>query len=157
MAEFSHITSHSWDILETKGDLSAPSVSKNCTLVGERLINRWIFSRQSLSEKEFQWILIFKLTSETLEYHSVAPHISYTMLYHVIPILLPPQPGRALVAALFGTIFLPVSTVAVLARVALIIAYQMALPRQGMNRLFFYIFCLVVWNIVVNSDGFYSG
>lgn len=38
--------------------------------------------------------------------------------------------GRALVAALFGTIFLPVSTVAVLARVALIIAYQMALPRQ---------------------------
>lgn len=38
--------------------------------------------------------------------------------------------GRALVGALFGTIFLPVSTVAVLARVALIIAYRLALPRQ---------------------------
>ena len=37
--------------------------------------------------------------------------------------------GRALVGALFGTIFLPVSTVAVLARVALIIAYRLALPR----------------------------
>lgn len=49
-------------------------------------------------------------------------------LYHVA--------GRALVAALFGTIFLPVTTVAMLARVALIIAYQMALPRQGMNGCF---------------------
>eukprot|EP00435_Cladocopium_sp_Y103_P042087 s2313_g11.t1 len=37
--------------------------------------------------------------------------------------------GRALVAALW-TIFLPVSSVAVLARVALIIAYRVALPRQ---------------------------
>ena len=98
--------------------------------------------------------LIFKLTSETLEYHSVAPHISYTMLYHVISILLPPQPGRALVAALFGTIFLPVSTVAGVGARGADYRLPNGVAKAGDEPTVVLYILLGGLDIVVNSDGF---
>ena len=119
------------------GSFRSQRSQQNYTSTGEKIYNSLDFGRRKqifANDQQFPWILIFKIDRNFgIPLFGTTPQL---YLWH-FPWNKPSSyggtphcqvAGRALVAALWA-IFLPVSTVAVLARVALIIAYRLALPR----------------------------